>query len=596
METLESVRTDISTSPLVGVELTSIVPYIILHGVPANQLNNLMSYFIAMTSGLGLPCFVIGIWSFYATTGLQNEEEIVTQYPNIGVYDAYFDLTTTTSKLLILRQQGECRFGQDNKSLQEVGEQQRSSKREKGLSLGTTKANARRELQANARGKRKDVQRQEVICPSLVDYFPCPVEGIGYKRWFAQAHARIYNHQWIVMLDKNVGPVQHCINRKGQDYLGMGQPKGVTCCFMTFTETVAAIQEREINHDYVSYFADKEFDRDGKQIMKPVMWGVRVGLVGSTRNIGVSGASYKFYIQYLGGIPENITYRWEHMTFGEDFAYAKLLEKNNLSIRKYGIFSLLDLRELDENVNLPWCQEVNNQIPLQDGIRANKEETPSITNPTRDALHKAGYCFGWRLVDYCDVYQDLVGSYSSTSLLAPALEQNGKIYGQNVTLFKLDPKEWDPENADRQPGIFDYAVEYDYNQKQGYLRGYLPYFLLRERYNQRSNKYATSWLYVDIFARIIGFLQTVTEITIEQANTIQKILLPFPQERDYACSLIKEETRDLVCRPLRLTCNFPLNEGYLAPSTPPRNIRPFLETRRRGGRRVSYKEEASNEE
>ncbi len=592
METLESIRTDISTSPLVGVKLTSIIPYIILHGVPVNQLNNLMSYFIAMTSGLGLPCFVIGIWSFYATTGLSSEEEIIARYPNIDIYDAYFDLTTTSSKLLILRQQGECRFGQENKPAQEVGEQQRS-KREKGISIGE-KANARSLLRANARGKRKDVQRQEIVCPSLVDYFPCPVEGIGYKRWFAQEHARASNYQWIVMLDKNVGPIQRCINRQGQDYFGMGEPKGAKCCFMTFTETVAAIQEREADHDYVSYFANKEFDRDGRQILKPVMWGVRVGLTGSSRSVGVSGASYKFYIQYLGGIPEDIKYRWEHMTFGEDFAYAKLLEKNNLSIRKYGIFSLLDLREMNENSNLTWCNNKNAQIPLQAGISANRGDTPQILNPTRNALQKAGYCFGWRLTDYCDVYHDLVGSYTSTSLLAPALEQNGKIYGQNVALFKLDPKEWDPENVDRQPGIFDYAVEYDYNQKQGYLRGYLPYFLLRERYNQRSNKYATSWLYVDIFARIIGFVQTVTEITTEQADTIQKILLPFPKERDYICSFIKEETRNLVCRPLRLTCNFPQNEGYLAPAIQPRNIRPFLETRRRG--RISYKEEASNEE
>lgn len=581
METYERVITNISTSPLVNVKLTSIVPYIILHGVAKGHLNDLINYFVAMTDGLGRPCFVIGIWSFYAATTLLSVEEIMVTYPNVIVNPGYYEIKTAKYNLLILRQEESCLFGKKRGVTEEVSPRQ--TKREKETPFTISNA------------KRKAETRQELSCPNLVSEFPCPIEGIGYKRWFAQAHARASGYDWILMLDKNVGPIQRCINQNGKDYFGMGEPKGGKCCFMTFTETVAAIQEREADHDYVSYFAKKEFTKDNTRLLNPVMWGIRVGLVGSGRSIAVSGASYKFYIQYLAGIPEKITYRWEHMTFGEDFAFAKLLEKNNLSIRKYGIFSSLDLREMNPNGNISWCTR-GLQIPLDAAIIANKADTPNVANPTRDAMQKSGYCLGWRLIDYCDVYQDLVGAYTSTSLLAPIIEQNGKIYGQNVSLFTLDASEWDPQDPEHPPGgLFDHLVEYDFAKNIGYLRGYLPFFLLKEKYEQRSNKYAANWLYVDVFARILSFLHNVTSITTQQANTIQKLLLPFPLERDYVCGLIAEKTKDLVCRPqLKLSCNFQQDRGYLAPPVPPRNIRPFLETRRKG--RVSYKEQGSNDE
>lgn len=106
MEVFTSVETEKQTSPLVNVELSSIVPYIILYGIPVGHLNNLISYFVAMTSGLGNPRFVIGIWSFLATTGLSSEEDILTNYPNIIIDDAYFDLTTSTYQLHDQHSQG----------------------------------------------------------------------------------------------------------------------------------------------------------------------------------------------------------------------------------------------------------------------------------------------------------------------------------------------------------------------------------------------------------------------------------------------------------------------------------------------------------
>lgn len=481
--------------------LQEVYPYILLYNLPNEEaLSTLIQYFILMTPGMKTPTFVIGQESYLKL--FPEKRNILNAYN-----DNFGEIGDENYKMIIILEQL-LKYGQSP-----------NFKASNGI---------------------KRTREESLSCFNLPKVYPAPIEGIGFKRWFIHDYARKNNQRWILCLDQNCGPIERCIVNNSP-YLSIKACPSENQCFMTFSQAIEIMVER----DPLSENIDD---------LIPAMWGIRVGTEGSPRSMyNITGAVYKFALQDLDGIPSDVMYHREFSSFGEDLAFAKDLENSGRAIVKFGFISLI---RLDEGIRrgIRFCQPHNSQL-LTTYLQACNVFTLStgkLLTENAKALFSDGYLLGFRLADYCQTYKDLteeteVVTSPSKDPLVPIIDYEVKssIYNSSPVLFKiqrsgdyykifirrtnngerLNPKAYEYQ---RNPSLIPPDISL-FSDPEKSTR--IKKEIIKTKVNLDSNKYAINWIYIDIFNRIIKYLNSIETITSERRDDIISFLKPFPEER-----------------------------------------------------------------